>query len=66
VFLKNTAVGEVMFGELDKFKKCYDYGDIPLVYMADIIHTQVIAATISNFSLQHSHHELTLNVSERP
>jgi len=39
VFLKNTAVGDVMFRELDNFKKSYDYGDIPPVYMADTIRT---------------------------
>ena len=28
VFLKNTTVGDVMFMELDNFKKSYNYGDI--------------------------------------
>ena len=37
VFLKNTAVGDVVFWELDNFKKRYDYGDIPPVCTADII-----------------------------
>jgi len=64
VFLKNTAVGDVMFRELYNFKKSYNNGDIPLVYMADTIHTQALASTISNSSLQHSYHELTLNVSK--
>ena len=66
VFLKNTAVGDVMFREWDNFKKSYDYGDIPLVYTADIIRTQALASIISSSSLQHSYHELTLNVSKRP
>jgi hypothetical protein len=57
VFLKNTAVGDVMFGEPDNSKKNYDYGDIPLVYTADIIRTDVIASIISNFSRQHLYHE---------
>ena len=47
VFLKNTTVGDVMFRELDNFKKSYNYGDKPLAYTADIIYTQVIASTIS-------------------
>ena len=47
VFLKNITVGDVMFRELDNFKKSYNYGDIPLVYTADINCTQVIASTIS-------------------
>jgi hypothetical protein len=38
VFLKNTAVGDVMFREVHNFKKSYNYGDIPPVYTADIIH----------------------------
>jgi hypothetical protein len=36
LFPKNTAVGDVMFRELDNFKKSYDCGDILLVYIADI------------------------------
>jgi hypothetical protein len=66
VFLKNTAVGDVMFGEPDNSKKSYDYGDILLVYMANIIRTYVIASIISIFSRQHQYHKLTLNVSEHP
>jgi len=64
VFLKNTRVGDVMFRELDNFKKSYDYGDIPLVYTADTIRTQALASITSNSSLQHSYHEVTLNVSK--
>ena len=63
VFLKNTAVGDVMFRELDNFKKSNNYGDIPPVYMADIC-IQALASTVSKSSLQHSYHELTLNVSK--
>jgi hypothetical protein len=66
VFLKNTAVGDVVFRELDIFKKNYNYGAIPPVHTADIICTQVIPSTIRNSSLQHSYRELTLNVSEYP
>jgi hypothetical protein len=66
MFLKNTAVGDVMVGELDNLKKSYDYGDIPLAYAADIIHTQVTASIISSSSLEHSNHKLTLNVSAHP
>ena len=64
VFLKNTTVGDVMFRKPDNFKKSYDYGDIPLVYKADTIRTLALASTISNSALQHSYHELTLNVSK--
>ena len=65
MFLKNTAVGDVLFRELDNFKKSYNYGDIPLEYTAETIRTQALASTISNSSLQHSyHHEVTQNVSK--
>jgi hypothetical protein len=63
-FLKNTAVGDVRFGEPDNSMKSYDYCDIPLVYMADIIGIEVVALVISNFSQRHSYHKLRLNVSE--
>jgi hypothetical protein len=66
VFLQNTAVGDVMFGGLNNFKKSYDYGDIPLVYMPDIIHTKTLASILSNSSLQHSNYELMLNDIECP
>jgi len=66
MFLKNTTAGDVMFGELENLKKSYNNGDILMVYMADIICTQLIASITSNSSLQHSHHELTQNVSECP
>jgi len=51
MFLKNTTVGDVMFGELENLKKSYNNGDILMVYMADIICTQLIASIISNYSL---------------
>jgi hypothetical protein len=64
IFPKNTAVGDVMFRELDNFKKSYNCSDIPLVYTTYIICTQVITSTISNSSLQHLYNELMLHVSE--
>jgi len=66
MFLKNTTVGDVMFGELENLKKSYNNGDILMVYMADIICTQLIASITSNSSLQHSYQELMPNVSEHP
>jgi hypothetical protein len=64
VFLKNTAVGDVMFWELDNCMKSYDYGDILLVYTTDIMRTKALASILSKSSLQNSYHELTLNVSK--
>jgi hypothetical protein len=50
VFLKKTAIGYVMFGEMDSLTKSYDYGDMTLVHMADIIRTKALASIFSNSS----------------
>jgi hypothetical protein len=66
VFPKNATVSDMTFRELGNFKKSYDCGVMLLVYMEDIICTQVIASTVSNSSLQHLYHELMLHISECP